>query len=524
MVVVAAVFAAVLLVATTGCADDGRTDPPGAQPDSADSDDTSAGIRVTRVASFGELLTSMVADPDGEELLVGGRSGRVWRVRLDADAEGDGEAATPVLDDELVLDLSGEVTTEFDRGFLNMVLVDEGRSLVVMYTGAEGALILAQYPYRPGEGLDLGARRVLLDFPFPFPFHHGGGLAVDRDGNLLVGLGDEGLSLPGLPGPQDPTLMLGGVMSIPAETLRRTDDAFVPTADLMVARGLRNPWRISVDPDDGDVWIGDVGNLLAEEVDLIPGADLGRSVVNFGHPYYEGSVVKAVHIPDTPFVAAALERRREEGVCGMVGGHEYRGSLLGVLKGRYVYSDLCQPEIRSFVLDGGRATDDRSDVELPEPVISIGEGASGELYGLGSGGGLFRLDPPSWRVEDNDQSPATPMPASTIPAGDKVYCGIMEAIEPFDYLGGVTPEKLRDGMATANSQLAERAPGVPADARPHVEVIQRVFRDLDRELEKVGWNTEAPELAGLRTDLLTASGIFTGFPEALSALFDSECA
>ncbi|MGD1899739.1 MAG: DUF4347 domain-containing protein, partial [Phormidesmis sp.] len=46
--------------------------------------------------------------------------------------------------------------------------------------------------------------------------------------------------------------------------------------------GLRNPFRMTVDPEDGKVYIGDVGWTIWEEINAgAPGA-------NFGWPYYEG--------------------------------------------------------------------------------------------------------------------------------------------------------------------------------------------------------------------------------------------
>ena len=60
-----------------------------------------------------------------------------------------------------------------------------------------------------------------------------------------------------------------------------------PNARRIVAYGLRNPFRMTVRPGTGEVWLGDVGWTSYEEVDRI--ADPTGPVKNFGWPCYEGN-------------------------------------------------------------------------------------------------------------------------------------------------------------------------------------------------------------------------------------------
>lgn len=89
---------------------------------------------------------------------------------------------------------------------------------------------------------------------------------------------------------------VGKVLRIDPETGAGDDrnphfDAAAPTSNRsrVLARGLRNPYRLSVDAATGDIWVGDVGNGAWEEINLIPPtwSDADREL-NFGWPCYEG--------------------------------------------------------------------------------------------------------------------------------------------------------------------------------------------------------------------------------------------
>ena len=56
----------------------------------------------------------------------------------------------------------------------------------------------------------------------------------------------------------------------------------------MIANGDRNPFRITVRPGTNEVWVGDVGEGLSEEINRV--ADPGAPMENFGWPCYEGNI------------------------------------------------------------------------------------------------------------------------------------------------------------------------------------------------------------------------------------------
>ena len=64
-------------------------------------------------------------------------------------------------------------------------------------------------------------------------------------------------------------------------------DAASPNARRIVAYGLRNPYRFTFRPGTSEIWVGDVGEFLYEEIDRVANPQHGP-VPNFGWPCYEG--------------------------------------------------------------------------------------------------------------------------------------------------------------------------------------------------------------------------------------------
>ena len=76
-----------------------------------------------------------------------------------------------------------------------------------------------------------------------------------------------------------------------------------------------------------------------------------------------------------------------------MGGYVVRDHRLGPLYGRYIYSDFCTGELRSFLPQLGGATDDQS-LGLTVPYTSsFGRGAGNRIYVASWLGPTYRLDP-----------------------------------------------------------------------------------------------------------------------------------
>ncbi len=151
---------------------------------------------------------------------------------------------------------------------------------------------------------------------------------------------------------------------------------------------MRNPWRFSFDRLTGALIIGDVGQDQQEEVDFAArGTGAGA---NYGWSIFEGNRRnKPGNVPGAVFpVVVALHSK---GYCAIIGGYVLRDRALPALYGRYLYGDLCKPEIRSVALGPGHATGDRGTGVSVRDMSSFGQDALGHIYAVSLDGPVYRL-------------------------------------------------------------------------------------------------------------------------------------
>ncbi|MBL8754605.1 MAG: PQQ-dependent sugar dehydrogenase, partial [Planctomycetes bacterium] len=133
--------------------------------------------------------------------------------------------------------------------------------------------------------------------------HNGGSLRFGPDGKLWITIGDDAnacnaqlltsqagcmlrLDVSGLPA--TPSTVLPAYSALdPGDNPNSAANDF---SQLVVAHGLRNPFRAEIDPLTGNVYIGDVGAGSIEEYSeyVHPGSGT-MPLVNFGWPWREGS-------------------------------------------------------------------------------------------------------------------------------------------------------------------------------------------------------------------------------------------
>lgn len=122
--------------------------------------------------------------------------------------------------------------------------------------------------------------------------------------------------------------------------------------------GYRNPWRFSIDPVTGYIYVGDVGQDLYEEIDVITNG------ANCGWAYYEGNhLAKTLYPsqntiltnPPPGLVFPIQEYAHGNGVLqgnSVIGGVVSRGNRIAQLFGAYIFADYNSGNVWALRYDG----------------------------------------------------------------------------------------------------------------------------------------------------------------------------
>jgi glucose/arabinose dehydrogenase len=355
-------------------------------------------VRLVPFASGFDRPVFVAGAGDGSgRLYVVEQGGRIWRLAADGTRE-----VKPFLDLRSKVSRSGN-----ERGLLGLAFhpryAENGR-LFVHYTARNGDITVSEFKIgsegRPGD------ERVLLRIPHPRSNHNGGMLAFGPDGMLYIATGDGGGAGDPDRAGQDLGSLLGKILRIDVDGGDETgaggqpyavppDNPFVGSSGArpeIWAFGLRNPWRFAFDPATGALYIGDVGQDRAEEIDVEPAGEGGR---NYGWSVMEGS---GCYRPSDGcdregLTLPAVEYGHDEG-CSVTGGYVYRGAKIPELRGAYVYGDYCSGMV--WGVDAADALTGRAKatllLESGREIASFGVDEAGELYLVDLGGTIYRLE------------------------------------------------------------------------------------------------------------------------------------
>ncbi len=242
-----------------------------------------------------------------------------------------------------------------------------------------------------------GIPRRILGIQKPKSNHNGGTLGF-KDGYLYVGTGDGGEEMHGL------ETLLGAILRIDVDHPAHgrpysipPDNPFAKNMPRGVrgeiwAYGFRNPWKWSFDPLNGDLWVGDVGEVTAEEVDRVEKGD------NMGWPVMEGKACFSYNsvkpaCDKTGLTPPVIDLPRSKAQC-IVGGYVYRGNPSSKFYGAYIFGDWQLQSI--FALKRAHGIWQLTQIaSAPAEISSFGTDSQGNIYVVGHNNGvIYRLDHP----------------------------------------------------------------------------------------------------------------------------------
>ncbi len=228
--------------------------------------------------------------------------------------------------------------------------------------------------------------------------HNGGDLGFGPDGYLYVPTGD-GTS------DSDTDITGQGVDDLLAVMIRidvdhpdkdrpysiPRDNPYVGVAgarEEIWAHGFRNPWRMYYDHPLNQLWVGQNGQDLWEQVFLVRKAD------NYGWSTYEGSYPFYLErkLGPGPLVKPTVEHPHSE-ARSLTGGVVYHGRKLPELRDAFVYGDFATGKIWAVKHDGQRVTYQREIVDTSLQIVGFGLDHEGELLVIDHGGALYYFEP-----------------------------------------------------------------------------------------------------------------------------------
>jgi glucose/arabinose dehydrogenase len=310
------------------------------------------------------------------------------------------DPATGALNPDPFLDVThkSKANIGIEVGLLGLAFhpdyAENGR-LFIYYTDTNSDTAVAEYARQDADQVDPTSGEVFIEVAREGIRHNAGMLLFGPDGYLYVAIGDGGMFEEF---GQNPNVFLGTILRLDMDTgdpySAPDDNPFFSGggAPEVWAYGLRNPWRFSIDRASNTMFIGDVGQADAEEINAVA---LEPAGYNFGWPVMEGNNCwlpregcdqTGIQLPTTVY-------SHTEG-CSVTGGYVYRGSQIPEYYGHYFYADWCLGWVRSFEYAGGAVLNPQdwsADLANPGQITSFGLDGDGEMLYTTFEGTLGRI-------------------------------------------------------------------------------------------------------------------------------------
>ena len=169
------------------------------------------------------------------------------------------------------------------------------------------------------------------------------------------------------------------------------DNPFINTAGArpeIWAYGFRNPWRMDFDHQSNQLWVGQNGQDLWEQVYLIrKGENYGWSVQEGSHPFYPQRP-----LGPQPIMPPVADHHHSES-RSLTGGIVYRGPQLPELDGCFIYGDYSTGKIWGVRHDGTQVTFHRELADTTLQITGFATNRAGDLLVIDHAGGFYRIEP-----------------------------------------------------------------------------------------------------------------------------------
>jgi len=227
--------------------------------------------------------------------------------------------------------------------------------------------------------------------------HNGGDLAFGPDGMLYCPTGDGTTDSDPLATGQGLNDLLSVMLrlDVRSTTPERPysippDNPFIGLPDArpeIWAYGFRNPWRLDIDQQTGQVWVGQNGQDLWEQVYLVQrGENYGWSVQEGSHPFYPERPRG-----QQPITPPAAEHSHAE-ARSLTGGIVCRSTEFPELEGCFLYGDYSTGRIWGIRKENGQTTVHKELADTTLQIAGFARGHAGEILIADHGGGIWKLE------------------------------------------------------------------------------------------------------------------------------------
>ncbi len=249
-------------------------------------------------------------------------------------------------------------------------------------SGKECTVIELTLDVTNGFALVEGSERLILSWDSNG--HNGAAIGFGHDRMLYItsgdGTSDSDTNVTG----QKMDLLLAKVLRIDVDHPDKGKTYSVPKDNPFVGKkgmrpetwafGLRNPWRLSVDPLTGDIWVGNNGQDLWEQIYRVrKGDNYGWSVYEGSHPFYLQR-----QLGPAPHVKPTFEHPHSE-ARSMTGGVVYTAKAFQDLHGAYIYGDHSTGKIWAGKMDGDKVAWHREIADTTLQIVGFGHDSSGDM-------------------------------------------------------------------------------------------------------------------------------------------------